>query len=582
MAQDTEQAALQTFVRFTEAAGQIGDLDELARLALRTLQTLIPGAHVVITELTSTHWRLRHWTDNLDPELLAMARQHGFPLSTPVFAELLETGEPSFTNGWDEATQGVPHTEQFQAVAHYPIVKGGQIVAAIGLAVTHQQVWTEVQRAIIRSVGRSFSLLYERVAGAEQLRRQREQAEHRARALEALMQLTYEEDTPDPATLIRRTQQLVLELLPPGYAAYFEPEDGRWRLRVQSGHAGSEALQAALDAGFPVGGTPTLDLGAQTREALFVDVYDHAADIDPEVAGHLNAAACLPLLVRGQVRGIFNVPLFETQTWTADDRALLITAVHTLGLVIERSERTAELGQTNRELLSANEELEAFTYSVSHDLRAPVRHVQGFSEMARRALSKADPVKATAHLQVIEDGAHRMSAMIDALLDLARSARTPLTPGPVDLGRLVTLARQDVAPELAGRDVEWMIAPLPTVWGDAGTLQQVMTNLLANAVKFTRTRDRARIEVWAGVSDTEITVGVRDNGVGFEPQYAARLFGAFQRLHTEREFEGTGIGLATVRRILLRHGGRVAAEGRPGEGATFTFTLPQPPEASHD
>jgi len=166
---ELEQASMQTFVQFTEAASQISDLDELALLALETLRSLLPGSNVVLTELTPTHWHLRQWTDNLDPELLAMARQQGFPLDTPVFAELLRTGEPSFTDAWDEHEQEVAHTAQFQAVAHYPIHQGGHVVAAIGVAVTNRRFWTEAQQAIVRSVGRSFTFLYDRLSVAQQL-----------------------------------------------------------------------------------------------------------------------------------------------------------------------------------------------------------------------------------------------------------------------------------------------------------------------------------------------------------------------------------------------------------------------------
>jgi signal transduction histidine kinase len=571
-----EQEALRVFVDFTEAASHLEDVDSLARLALQTLQTLIPGSNVVLTELTPTHWQLRHWTDNLAPELLAMAQRQGFPLETPVFADLLETGEPSFTDGWDEEKQKVPNTGQFEAVAHYPIVQRGQVVAAIGLAVTDQSYWSEGQKAIIRSVGRSFSLLYERVAIAEQTRRQRVEAEDRVSALEALMGLTQEQlDDTDPYALIRRAQVLVLDLLPPGFAAYYEPRGGRWTLVAQARHAGSALLQAAIDAGLPLGQTPSFDHVAETREPSFVEVYASATDVDPEVAKDVAAHATLPLLVDGQLRGLFNLPLFESRNWTAADRVLLITTVHTLGLVIERLERAREMARVNAELQSANEELEAFSYSASHDLRTPVRHVKGFAELSQRALERAELEKVGANLTVISQAADRMYSMIDAMLALSRVGRAELKLRPVQLGALVEQARQDVELEFPDRAVTWQVAPLPTVQADATVLQQVMTNLLSNAVKFAAVERPLSVRVWAEQRPLEVAVFVQDTGVGFDPAYGTRLFGAFQRLHNQREFSGTGVGLATVRRIITRHGGKVWAEGRLNEGATFGFSLPR-------
>ncbi len=574
-----EQEAFRGFIDFTEAASHVHSIDSLAALALNTLQTLIPGSNVVLTELTPTHWRLWHWTNNLAPDLLAMARQHGFPLDTPVFVDLLQTGQPSFTDGWDAERQGVPNTQQFEAVAHYPIVQQGLVVAAIGLAVTDKKHWSEGQKAVIRSVGRSFSLLYDRVAITEQSRRQQQEAEDRVRALEVLIQLTQERlDDADPYALIRRAQALVLDLLPPGFAAYYEPRGERWTLLAQTRPAGSESLQAVIDAGLPVGETPSFDYVAETREPSFVEVYAQDTDVDPEVVRHVAAHATLPLLVAGQLRGLFSLPMFETRSWTAADRVLLITTVHTLGLVIERLERVREMAKVNAELQSANEELEAFSYSASHDLRTPVRHVKGFAELAQKALERAESEKVGDNLAVISQAADRMYSMIDAMLALSRVGRAELHFRPVPLDALVRQAQQDVALEFPDQVVTWQIGGLPTVWADITLLQQVLTNLLSNAVKFAAAGRPLSIRMWAEEQPREVKIFVQDTGVGFDEQYGARLFGAFQRLHSQQEFPGVGIGLATVRRIITRHGGKVWADGRLGEGATFGFSLPKEKE----
>jgi signal transduction histidine kinase len=180
------------------------------------------------------------------------------------------------------------------------------------------------------------------------------------------------------------------------------------------------------------------------------------------------------------------------------------------------------------------------------------------------------------YLQTITDASAEMGRLIDDLLAFSRSSRIELHPGRIDTGQLVQETLQRLDMETRGRNIDWRIPPLPAVEGDPALLRQVFTNLLGNAVKYTRGRDPAQIEI--GSADAEgghATFFVRDNGAGFDPRYAHKLFGVFQRLHRAEEFEGTGIGLAIVHRIVSRHGGRTWAEGRPGEGATFFFTLPK-------
>lgn len=410
---DARTQALAAFAQFTEAAGHIDHLNELTSLALETLKTLIPGANVAFTARTSTHWQLLRTSDNLDPALLAMAQTKGFPLDTPVFADLVRTGQPSFVNGWDETVQDVPHTAQFQSVAHYPIQQEGQVVAALGVAVTDQASWTPIQQAIIRSVGLSFTLLYDRIAAAELM------------------------------------------------------------------HTQNEVLAA----------------------------------------------------------------------------------------------RSAALEQANRQLKVSTEELEAFNYSVSHDLMTPVRHVTGFSQLAQRHVTDAEKVRR--YLTLVEQGAAQLETLIEAMLTLSRTGRRDLRMGLVDLGLLVTQARQDVRLGDEERVIEWRVGALPLVTGDREGLRQVLGALLSNAVKFTRRQADAVIEVWAEEAEGTVTIFVRDNGVGFDPRYGGRLFSMFQRLHRVDEFDGLGVGLALVRRIVARHGGTVQATGEVGRGATFSVTLPQ-------
>lgn len=245
----------------------------------------------------------------------------------------------------------------------------------------------------------------------------------------------------------------------------------------------------------------------------------------------------------------------------------------------------AELEQRVRDrtvqLEAVNRELESFSYSVSHDLRAPLRHILGFVDLLKSSAGAALSAESTRFLQVITDSARQMAQLIDDLLVFSRMGRADLRFEPVDLTALLDEAIAGLDHETAGRNIIWRRDPLPTVQGDRTMLRQVLVNLVANAIKYTRPRDPAEIEIGAErTSEGGTVVHVRDNGVGFDMNYAGKLFGVFQRLHSDEIFEGTGIGLANVRRIITRHGGRTWAESRPDHGATFFFSLPERPLSS--
>lgn len=246
----------------------------------------------------------------------------------------------------------------------------------------------------------------------------------------------------------------------------------------------------------------------------------------------------------------------------------------------ELARSNAELEQANQtlrqrtsELQAVNAELETFTYSVSHDLRAPLRHVDGFSRiLVEEWGGQLDPA-AHQYLQRIRAAIRQMAVMVDELLHLARVGRQELRQQVTGLNSLVEEVLRDLKPEMEGRQIEWRIGSLPFVDCDPGLMKQVFANLLSNAVKYTRPRPAALIEVDAINHNGQPAVFVRDNGVGFSMKYADKLFGVFQRLHRAEDFEGTGVGLATVQRILQKHGGRIWAHAELDKGATFYFTL---------
>jgi PAS domain S-box-containing protein len=232
------------------------------------------------------------------------------------------------------------------------------------------------------------------------------------------------------------------------------------------------------------------------------------------------------------------------------------------------------IAKRTKQLQVTNHELEAFSYSISHDLRTPLRHIAGFSRILVNDFGPAMAVEAREHLQRIEDAVSRMGLLIDALLKMAVLRRQPLQLDHSELNPIVDQVISMLRPECQGRDVEWRIAKLPALDCDPVLMAQVFQNLIGNALKYSRGRARAVIEVDSiQQPDKPPIIFVRDNGAGFNMKYAERLFGVFQRFHTESEFEGTGVGLATVHRIIQKHGGMIWAEAEPDHGATFYFAL---------
>lgn len=231
--------------------------------------------------------------------------------------------------------------------------------------------------------------------------------------------------------------------------------------------------------------------------------------------------------------------------------------------------------ERTQELQDLNDELEAFSYSVSHDLRAPLRHIDGFGELLIQRLGTGDAL-VTHYLDRIVDQTHRAEALIDNLLAFSRMGRAPLERYDVDVQTMVEEVVADLTSEQPARDVHWTIERLPHVDADPAMLRVVWRNLLDNALKYTQSRAVAEVQVGTSRREGQTSFFVRDNGVGFDVRFTAKLFGVFQRLHHAEEFAGSGIGLATVRRIVARHAGRTGGEGAIDRGATFWFSLPDP------
>jgi PAS domain S-box-containing protein len=267
----------------------------------------------------------------------------------------------------------------------------------------------------------------------------------------------------------------------------------------------------------------------------------------------------------GQLRGFAKVAHDITPAKEAEEEIQRLNAQLESRVV----ERTAQLE-------AANQELEAFSYSVSHDLRAPLRHILGYVEILQATAAGTLDEESRHHLQTIARATTQMGQLIDALLEFSRMGRVEMRSERVSLAALVEEARRDLRGENKGREIDWRVGDLPEVQGDPLMLRQAIVNLLSNAIKYTGTRAKPKIEIGAKHGGREVTLFVRDNGVGFDMDYADKLFGVFQRFHRDTEFEGTGIGLANVRRIIHRHGGRAWAESKKDKGSTFYLTIPKP------
>lgn len=242
--------------------------------------------------------------------------------------------------------------------------------------------------------------------------------------------------------------------------------------------------------------------------------------------------------------------------------------------VIQRRVLNEELAKRSEELQAINKELEAFAYSVSHDLRAPIRHISGFTELLQKSVATVVNDRGQRHMSMILESAKRMGNLIDDLLAFSRIGRAETHKTMVSLQQLVQEAQSELAQETEGRNINWKVGKLPACYGDRSMLRLVLVNLISNAVKFTRTRPQAEIEIGStNHKPDQIVMFIKDNGVGFDMKYVNKLFGVFQRLHAPEAFEGTGIGLATVQRIVHRHGGRAWAEAALDKGATFYFSL---------
>ncbi|WP_216324461.1 ATP-binding protein [Deinococcus aestuarii] len=702
-------AALDAFVAFTEAVGSETDVFALARRAGEVLRANLGDVSVAYYKPGGGLWRARVWTEDLAPEVAATIAA-GVSMESPSFKRAVEEHRPLFVSGWNPEREEVAHTEAYGAVAFYPYFKGGQPRSVLVAGTQDARTWSERERAVFQAVGRSLGLALERADAAAWQAVQNRELEARTAALEGFADLTRDLSLrADPHALVRRAQEVVLSLLTSGYALYYEREGERWRNRVQTGEVGHPDLQAFIDAGPPVGETPSVDVPWTTRRPLYQDSYARGSDTPAELVQHVSTAASLPVLRHGEVVGVLIAVLFEGRAWTGTDRVVLETVVRSLGIALERAQEVADLARrtqevtewreryevavqgsghvlydwnaatgrivyggpveavtgytpgelsggpvpwterlihpddrpafraevaqvvreggtlhvgfrvirkdgsvrevetdghfmwgpggvtrlvglikdvterreaeerlrrSNEELRRSNAELEQFAYVASHDLQAPLRAVTSFSELILRRYGEALDERGRLYLgQIVENGQH-MKRLVDDLLGFSRLNTRPRREEVSDAAAIFDAVAGRFAGEVAALGGALTRDPLPQVRADAGQLDQLLQNLISNALKYRRDGEPPRVHVSAGRDGEMWRFTVADNGIGIEGQYFERIFVIFQRLHGREQFEGTGIGLAVCKKIVEAHGGRLWLESRPGQGTIFFFTLP--------
>ena len=527
--------------------------------------------------------------------------------------------EALFLESLEQARQDypdlIPHIQNFHgSVVDLPLVVGDEALGVLVLSFQEARLFTPYERVFLRVLAAQCAQALQRSGALHQERQARQQAEALQEqfaflaaatqtlttsldlqvTLDALTRLAVPRLADWCAVFLPRGEQLE-----PVAVAHEDPD------RVPLVRQFTDHYPVVIEASGGLGqvyrtGTPQL-VPAVTEAMLRATGADESY-LRSVGALQIHSMLHVPLTAHDRTVGVLSLASSDpARTFSEADVPVVLDVARRAALAVENAhlysalqEELAErkraqqavtdlnaqlerrVEERTQALAVANANMEAFTYSASHDLRTPVRHVRSFADLLQRRLSDADP-RALQLLQQIQEAAGRMDELTQGLLDLARVTSMDLDFRPVDLHALMQKVIANQAPDIGPRRVQWTVGALPVVHGDGRLIRQVFENLVGNAVKYTRGRAEARIELRAEETPTEVVVKVADNGVGFDPRWAGKLFGVFQRLNPADGFEGTGVGLATVQRIMHRHGGRVWADGVPGGGATFCVAFPRPP-----
>jgi len=577
---EEQRAALDAFVAYKEAVGSESDVLALARQAVRVVQASLEYVSAAYYELDGGLWKARVWSPDVRPEVAAEI-QAGVPADAPDFREAAQSRAAVFADGWNAEANELPSTRAYGAVAFLPLVVNGQAHSLFVVGTRDARAWTEREKALIRAVARGLSISLERTEVMRQLQAQNAELDARTRALEGYAQLTQDLALEDDAvTLVGRAQELLVSLIPGSVSTYYEPEGEVWKLLSHRGEFWNPALLQVLGRGLPRGGTLNVDSAFETRQPYYQDQHDpdSVAAARQEIRV-IRTSVALPVFEGEEPRGVLAVGLHHVHQWTSIDRAVLDTVLRSLALALERAkqagalqQRTSEVVRANEELHRSNAELEQFAYIASHDLQAPIRAVASFAGIISKRYGERLDERGRLYLQQIVDSGEHMKRLVDDLLAFSRvhTEQRPFLPveGSMVFDAVARRLKAEAPAANMTRD------NLPVVQADGQQLDQLLQNLIANGLKYHRAGVASQVHVSAEREGDFWRFAVSDNGIGIEPQYFARIFEIFQRLHGRESYEGTGIGLAVCKKIVERHGGRLWVESVVGVGSTFLFTLP--------
>ncbi|GHF54575.1 signal transduction histidine kinase [Deinococcus metalli] len=529
-ATDPYAAALTAFMQFTERSTVAHDPVALGQLAVEVMDAFFPDGTSAYYELDGEFAKARAMSASTTPALAAVVRQ-GLPRTMPMLALMFSTARAVFSE-WNAAEQHVPESADYRAGAVFPIWRADQPIGVFGLGATHAPAFTERERLVYLAVGRALQLALERTWAAEAQDAELRQLRRRHEALEAFVALEREPAfLSDPDTVVLHAVRLVHLLFPGTFVRYWTLTGKHWVVQGEAGQPPAEGLLERLPVPESVAIQPLPHVARQLTERESVHVH-------------------------GEVRGALEVTRRDSTPWSTPDRAALETVAVHLGLALERAgevQRTQLRPQAwTEKVQAARDESLAFSEAVWLDLR--------------RDLDRLTP---SVEGEDARDRLNHLYSRLDALLDYAELTRRPMSIGLVDLGALTRVVQSELDGETLNRRIDWHVGHLPVVRGDREVLREVLRALLRNALTFTG--DDARIEVWGEAHPEGHVVFVRDNGAGFDPAFAPHLFEPGSQLGDE----GHGLGLAAVRHLVERHGGRVWAEGQPGQGATVMFSLPR-------
>ena len=562
---------------------------DLIQRAQMFAQELLPHGYAVYYEPEGGLWRLKSQVGCVGNDALQRVLDGGIPFEdTHNLITPWRSGQPYFQDAYNHAADGLQTvTGQLKATATIPVLTHGQPRGIFAFGLNVPQAWNETEKVILESLAAQLGLGLERLEHTRLLVERSRELEStnsalaaRTRALEGFAELSRDLTLEhDPLQLIGRAQDLLVSLLPGSMSTYYELDTsaagGRWQLLSYRGEFPDPGLLNSLLRGLPYGRTTIIDRPYSTEQPFYQDVYDPAtnATVDRRQTGLLRTSGSFPVHTAGTVRGVLVVGRFQSAPWTPADRTLLETVLFSLQLALERAEQTQALQRHAQELENSNAELERFAFIASHDLQEPLRTVAILTERLLGSLQSPSEAQLR-YSSYIRENIQRMQSLLQDLRDFTELGRRLQEPREVDLSRKVDYALRSLEPQVQRSGAQVTVGTLPPVQGDPVQVQELLTRLLDNALKFAAEGHPPEIQVSAQQQGGWVQVCVQDHGIGIAPEHFEQIFTVFQRLHGRERYSGNGIGLSVARRIAELHGGRLWVESRPGEGSTFCFTLP--------